>query len=68
MAAVAEDIGGFRLTFAVGAAVLAVMSGVAAATWVGALLLSFHTSRTAFLVPLARQPSCTFHALRRELS
>lgn len=62
MAAVAKDIGSFRLAFAIGAAVLAVVSGITMAAWVGTLLLGFHTPRMAFLVPLVRGPSRAFRA------
>lgn len=43
VSAVTEDIGGFGFTFAVCAAIVAVCFRVTTATWMGALLLSFHT-------------------------
>ena len=46
-----DDIGGFRLPFAIRAAIIAVFLGVAVATRMGALLLGFHTLRVAFRVP-----------------
>ena len=64
MTAVAQDIGGFRLAFAIGAAVLAVVPGMTTAARVGALLWGFHTCCMAFLVPLARGVSRAFRDLR----
>jgi hypothetical protein len=51
MATVTKDISGFRLPFAICAAIIAVLLGVAVATRMGALLLGFHTFGVALRVP-----------------
>jgi hypothetical protein len=51
MAAVAKDISGLRLSFAIRAAIFTIFPSVAVATWMGALLLGFHTLYIAFRVP-----------------
>ena len=51
MATVTKDISGFRLPFAIRAAIIAVLLGVAAATRMGALLLGFHNFHGALRVP-----------------
>jgi hypothetical protein len=52
MSTITKDVGRFRLSFAIGAAKFAVFLGMAAATWMGALLRSFHAMDRAFQVPL----------------
>ena len=51
MATAAEDISRSCLAFAISAAIIAVLLCAAAATWMGALLLGFHTLQSAFRLP-----------------
>ena len=51
MAADAKDIRGFRLPFAIGAAVITVLLGAATAAWMSALLKSFHVCALALRAP-----------------
>lgn len=53
MSTVTKDIGSLRLALAIGAAIIAVLLGIAVATGMGALLWSFHTLRLALRGPLA---------------
>ena len=51
VATVTKDIAGFRLPFAIGAAIIAVFLSVAAATRMGTLFWCFHALCIAFRVP-----------------
>ena len=51
MAADAKDIRGFRLPFAIGAAVITVLLGAATAAWMSTLLKSFHICALALRAP-----------------
>lgn len=51
MATATEDICGFRLAFAIRAAIFAVFLRAAAATRMGTLLFGFHTLQFAFHLP-----------------
>src|ERR1700722_8815854 len=51
MAAATENISGFRLALAIGAAIVAVLLRTTAATRMGALLYRFHTLLSAFRLP-----------------
>jgi len=49
--AATKDVGGFRFAFAIRAAIIAVLLGVAMAARMGALLLIFHAIRSALDMP-----------------
>ena len=51
MATAADDICCLSLTFAISAAIIAVLLGDAVATWMGALLLVFHAHPVALCLP-----------------
>ena len=51
MAADAKDIRGFRLPFAIGAAVITILLSAATAAWMSALLKSFHICALALRAP-----------------